>query len=352
MDKKRIYDEGTPDILVDNGTIYVTFHGASNTHGTVFGYRGIATTTDFITYTKAADDCIFSYLDAKDWNVDWNRNGSVGGGAAAYIKDGEYWYTLIESPDISLACVEGQNWPFGLLRSKSLTSTQWENWQGNPLPEFTPVGPAVQAGAIWVYPTMFEDGGITYLAASQGIGDPAYRQFRLVWKDNITQTLPQPETTTVDTTPAPQEITGTVFEADMTSTNGWTLQHKVPAGVKGSFTCDDGMYILAEDEISIPLEIDLTRNPRFSITVENMKVPRLFVRLQFPELPPQPGYNSGYIGFEALQYDGVSTFDINEELNWMGYYDENEKGIKSCILNIWAHQTTVTISDIHIDYYG
>jgi len=178
--QKRVYDEGTPKILVDDGTIYVTFHGASNTRGAVFGYKGIAATDDFVNYTKAANDCIFSRLDALGWTVDWNRGGPVGGGAAAYLKDGEYWYTLIESPDISLICLEGQNWPFGLLRSKALASTKWENWPGNPLPEFTPVGPALAA---WVYSALFADGGVTYLAVSQCYIDPAYRQYELVWKE-------------------------------------------------------------------------------------------------------------------------------------------------------------------------
>ena len=179
--QKRVFDEGTPKILVeDDGTVYVTFHGASELNGAVLGYRGIATTTDFVTYTKAADDCIFSRADAKGWDVQWRPHGSVGGGAAAYIKDGAYWYTLIESPDISLICTEGQMWPFGLLRSESLTSVSWENFSQNPLPEFTPVGPALTA---WTYPTLFKDDGVTYLAVSQCYIDPAYRQYRLVWDE-------------------------------------------------------------------------------------------------------------------------------------------------------------------------
>ncbi|MDR2686116.1 MAG: hypothetical protein LBB75_00050 [Oscillospiraceae bacterium] len=177
----RIYDEGTPKIVVeDDGTVYVTFHGASDLRGAVLGYRGIASTADFVTYTKAADDCIFSRADAKGWDVRWNKNGSVGGGAAAYLKDGEYWYTLIESPDISLVCVEGQMWPWGLLRSKSLTDTSWENWRGNPIPEFTPVGPSICA---WAYAALLRDGGVTYLAVSQLYPEYAYRQYRLAWKE-------------------------------------------------------------------------------------------------------------------------------------------------------------------------
>jgi len=184
--EKRIYDEGTPKILVDNGTIYVTFHGASVTNGTVYGYRGVAVTTDFITYTPAANDCIFDLYDARSWDIEW-KGGSVGGGAAAYIKDGEYWYTMIESPDISLNCVQGQNWPYGLLRSKSLTNTQWEIWQLNPPPEFRPVGPSMAVFPAWSYLTLFEDDGITYLGVTNDWSTAdslgcAYRQYRLEWK--------------------------------------------------------------------------------------------------------------------------------------------------------------------------
>ena len=190
--EKRIFDEGTPKILLeDDGTIYITFHGASITKGTIFGYRGVATTKDFVIYTKAADDCIFSYLDAESWDVDWHSNGSVGGGAAAYIKDGEFWYTLIESPDVSLGIVKNQNWPFGLLRSNTLTNTEWEIWSQNPPPELTPVGPAFTP---WSYPALFEDDGMTYMAITQSYPEHAYRQYRLVWKEGAEPlTAPSPK---------------------------------------------------------------------------------------------------------------------------------------------------------------
>lgn len=166
----------------------------------------------------------------------------------------------------------------------------------------------------------------------------------------LPETTPQTETTPVTTAPPP-EITGTAFVADMTSTDAWKMMNKT-GGAVGSFTSENNIYMLSEDEISIPVEIDLTKNPSFSITVESMDDPTLYVRLQVPGLSAQPGYNTGYIGFEALQYDGVNTFDINDELDLQGYFDSNEKGVVSCTLNIWAYQTTVTISDIRIEYYG
>jgi len=268
------------------------------------------------------------------------------------VKDGEYWYMLIESPDTSLACVEGQNWPFGLMRSQSLTSTKWEDWVGNPLPEFTPVGPAVSA---WTYPALFEDDGITYLAVSQCYKEHAYRQYQLVWKDDVSKpwalpTRKQKSTQDEPNLAPPPVKTGTAYEADMTSASGWLLKGKVPDGIKGSFLIEDGRYFLSQDEISRPIEIDLSKNPAFSITVDEVDPPRLFVRLQIPGLPPQTGYETGYIGFEALD-QGVNAFDVNADLEWLGYFDDNEKGIKSCTLNIWAHLTEAKISDIRIEYY-
>jgi len=176
--QKLVYDEGTPKIIVEDGIIYVTFHGASNTNNTIYGYRGIATTADFKTFTKAADDAIFDCYDAKDWNVDWVETGSVGGGHAVYLKEGEYWYTMIESPDVSLACVPDQHWTFGMLRSKSLTDTKWENWKDNPVPEFAPTGAYV---AEWVYTALWKDEGVTYLAATHTVTN-TYKQYRLEWK--------------------------------------------------------------------------------------------------------------------------------------------------------------------------
>ncbi|MCL2158634.1 MAG: hypothetical protein FWH48_04425, partial [Oscillospiraceae bacterium] len=323
----------------------------SNTRGTIFGYRGIASTKDFITYTKAADDCIFSRLDAEGWDVDWHSNGSVGGGAAAYIKDGEYWYMLIESPDRSLACVEDQNWPFGLLRSKTLTNTEWDNWISNPPPELRPVGPMAEPIAAWTYPTLFEDDGITYLAITQSYPVHAYRQYRIAWKEGAEPLEKNTAERRKPATAAPPEKTGTAYEADMNSADGWKAMGKVPAGTESIFVVEGGRYRLAEDEISRAVEIDLSRNPVFSITIDEMDPPRLFVRLQVPGLAAQPGYDVGYIGFEALGFEGVSTFNINDELNWLGYFDEDASEIKNCVLNIWAHQCEAVISDIRIEYY-
>ena len=145
------------------------------------------------------------------------------------------------------------------------------------------------------------------------------------------------------------EKTGTAYEADMNSTEGWEITVSTE---DGAFTAEDGKYTMAINQITRPIEIDLARNPVFSITVDEMNPPQLFVRLQVPGLAAQPGYDIGYVGFEALGLNGVSTFDINEELRQQGFFDDNEKGVQNCILNIWAFaMEKAVISDIRIDYY-
>lgn len=182
----QIYDEGTPEIVLQEGNkFYVTFHGAANIGLSVYGFRGIATTKDFQTYTPAAQDCIMDAFDSNEWNVSWqgdlNGNpGSIGVGAATYIKDGSYWYTLIEGADKSLIGTEGQNWTFGLLRSTSLTSTDWENWQNNPVSTFAPRGELLE----WQYAKLFKDDSITYCAINKANPPPerSFRIYKLVWK--------------------------------------------------------------------------------------------------------------------------------------------------------------------------
>ena len=179
----KIAQEGTPEIVdVVDGTYYVTFHGAASFSKSVHGFRGIATTTDFQTYTAAANDSIFDEYDALDWHVEWKEGGPVGGGHATYIKDGDYWYTIIECPDVSLSPTTGatQNWPFGLLRSKEVTSTEWENYSDNPMSEFQGTGYVCE----WQYARLFKDGDVTYLAVSkmEPETERSFRIYQLTWK--------------------------------------------------------------------------------------------------------------------------------------------------------------------------
>ena len=180
--KRKIFEEGTPAIVQEeNGTFYVTFHGAAPVgRSSIHGFRGIATTKDFQTFEPAAEDAIFDEYDAQDWNVDWLDGGPVGGGHATYLKEGDYWYTIIECPDGSLSGQAKQHWPFGLLRSKELTSTKWENYANNPLPEFPTSGYVCE----WQYARLFKDGGTTYLAVSKMLPEEerGFRIYRLAWK--------------------------------------------------------------------------------------------------------------------------------------------------------------------------
>ncbi|THF72677.1 arabinan endo-1,5-alpha-L-arabinosidase [Cohnella fermenti] len=158
-----IFDEGTPQIVAKiDGKYYVTFHGASSTGGTTHGYRGIATTTDWQNWTSAAADTIVDQYDAEAWNVAWNPGGPVGVGAASILYDDGYYYQIIEGADVNLNGFAGQNWPMGLMRSTSLTSTSWDNWSGNAL--FPATGQVIE----WQYPTIFKDSaGVTYVAMSK-----------------------------------------------------------------------------------------------------------------------------------------------------------------------------------------
>lgn len=182
----QIFDEGTPEIVLrEDNTFYVTFHGASWVGLSIYGFRGIAKTTDFQTYTPAAPDCIMSAYDTNEWNVAWqgdlNGNpGSIGVGAVTYLKEGPYWYTLIEGADKSLLGTDGQNWTFGMLRSTSLTSTKWENWSDNPVPTFAPHKELLE----WQYANLFKDDNATYCAINKANPEPerSFRIYKLVWK--------------------------------------------------------------------------------------------------------------------------------------------------------------------------
>lgn len=132
-------DEGTPQIIkkVDN-YFYVTFHGA-NYDGTpsITGARGIARTTDFVTYqVSGADlpgDAMISANDCNPWDINWKTGGCIGVGAANSIKSNGKYYMMVEAADLSLTCRPGQNWVFGLVRSNSLSkSGTWEHYPDNP----------------------------------------------------------------------------------------------------------------------------------------------------------------------------------------------------------------------------
>lgn len=139
LDNERVKEEGTPEIVEKrDGYYYVTFHGAQpfldNGVTFAYGYRGAARTRDFVHWETINNGPIHDRNDCQGWNVPWGLHGCIGGGQATILKEGNYYYMLVESVDISLNCTVGQNWVYGLVRSTSLSSTSWENYpQGDPI---------------------------------------------------------------------------------------------------------------------------------------------------------------------------------------------------------------------------
>jgi hypothetical protein len=161
-------DEGTPEIsFKSKGFYYVTFHGArigEGTPPTITGYRGLAKTRDFrnwITSDKdVPNDAIWSPKDCEGWNVSWSpKTGCIGGGHAGTLITSRYTYMLIESADISLDCMPGQNWVAGLARAPVYrASGNWEQLPSNPLlKNDNGTLCAIQ------YPRLFKDAGHIYL---------------------------------------------------------------------------------------------------------------------------------------------------------------------------------------------
>jgi hypothetical protein len=127
-----IYDEGTPEIIEKVGEYYyVTFHGFDG----IRGFRGLAKTKNFTQFEKVMDGSIFDKVNCQNWNVAWDINGCVGGGAATTLKENGFYYMVIEAMDKNLICAEGQNWTFGIVRSNILNTKNW----ANPADKFNPI---------------------------------------------------------------------------------------------------------------------------------------------------------------------------------------------------------------------
>lgn len=160
--------EGTPEIITKDaaGYYYITFHGWDPTHDA--SARGVAKTRDFSTWLTAGaalpDDAMFTGLDCTPWNISWASGGCVGGGAASILRSGDYYYMLIEAPDISLGCLTAvgqQNWVLGLLRAPAaafLPTTQWAPFSAVPT-----VVPVVKQGCYIQYARIFADADGVYL---------------------------------------------------------------------------------------------------------------------------------------------------------------------------------------------
>jgi hypothetical protein len=127
--KTTYAEEGTPDIIEKRGEyFYVSFHAMS---WPTYSLRALAKTKDFKTWETVNNDAIFDKDNCKNWNSQWDTNGCVGGGLSRTVKQGAYYYTAIEAMDKTLLCKPGQEWDFGLIRSKVLESTNWENMPSN-----------------------------------------------------------------------------------------------------------------------------------------------------------------------------------------------------------------------------
>ena len=128
----RVHDEGTFNIFRFDGLYYwVSFHGYDD----VRGYRGIAKTTNFITWIAGSSlqglpaDSIVDKNDLALWREWWDFPGAIGVGAGSILLDGGYYYSLTEGADHNLACTNGQHWDLGLFRSSSLTQTTWSSYR-------------------------------------------------------------------------------------------------------------------------------------------------------------------------------------------------------------------------------
>jgi hypothetical protein len=143
--KMAVYDEGTYDIFQYDGEYYwVSFHGYDG----IRGYRGIAKTKDFRAWVAGdptqgvPGDAIIDRDDLTGWRENWNTDvstpaaaaGPIGVGAGTILQENGTYYIMVEGADMNLGCTAGQNWDWGLFRSRDLTSTHWEQYPaGNPL---------------------------------------------------------------------------------------------------------------------------------------------------------------------------------------------------------------------------
>lgn len=125
----KIHDEGTFDIFDFRGGYYfVDFHGYDG----VNGYRGIAKTKNFKKWVVVASDATLNKEDALSFKTPWDKKGPIGFGAGVITKGQGYFYLIAEAADKNLGCTPGQNWVWGLFRSKRLSNTRWEQYKENP----------------------------------------------------------------------------------------------------------------------------------------------------------------------------------------------------------------------------
>lgn len=162
-DPRTTKEEGTPDIIAKRSDyFFVTFHGWDPRH--TRAYRGIAKTKDFVSFTVEAADLPGDALLAPENCRAWVE-GCIGAGEATTIATGDYYYTLVETPNTSLACTKGQQWVFALLRRRIGALTSWRNgWEVYPHnPLIVPSWPGSEQKCALQYARLFVDSGTVYL---------------------------------------------------------------------------------------------------------------------------------------------------------------------------------------------
>ncbi|GAC1393314.1 MAG: hypothetical protein NVSMB47_00390 [Polyangiales bacterium] len=176
----KVHDEGTFDIVEWDGSDYwVTFHGFDG----VRGYRGVAKTPDFVSW-RAGDvgaglpaDAIYTRDEPNAWREAWQGGTSIGGGAARILEESGLFYMLIESGDVTLGCVDGQDWDLGLLRAPSLATTRWDQLPaGNPIAYSSKLaergGKSIACNP--AYGDLFKDGAEVWMHQTRESVDPAF----------------------------------------------------------------------------------------------------------------------------------------------------------------------------------
>lgn len=181
-------EEGTPQIVArTNGWFYITFHGFKDG----MGYRGMAKTQDFSTWTTTDVDLPRGPL-FKASHCQGAVSGCIGAGYASIMNEGSYNYQLIETPTVSLACTNGQRWPFLLTRTSNLfsQSVTWQTLGNKAFLENSIAGPI---GCHIQYAHLFKDGSEIYLGLSYytntGEWYP-YGLYKLEWKSVPIQDIP------------------------------------------------------------------------------------------------------------------------------------------------------------------
>jgi hypothetical protein len=157
-----VFDEGTPDIVEKvGGKFIVTLHGFDGKNG----YRTVAATADFRSWTVAGDglpnDATLTAAECSGWLA-----GCVGFGQGTALRSGGRIYMVAEAMNQTLLCQEDQTWTFALLRSKGRgwpKSGQdgWEQFRQNPLLRASNPDPKTRCQV--AYARWLVDGRDTYL---------------------------------------------------------------------------------------------------------------------------------------------------------------------------------------------